>query len=88
MVSGLQIDNKIKNYCVRQRAGEVLPCPRCGGKMRDNFTYNSLSRRADIYICRQCGMIEALEDMCKANNPDFVKLPIEDWSFMKNVFIA
>ncbi len=80
----MKTEEEIKNYYKLQNDGRLLPCPRCGGKMRDDFTYNSLSRRADIYICRQCGMREALEDICKANNPDFVKLPIEDWSFIKN----
>ncbi len=87
-MNALQTNERVKNYCMRQRAGEILPCPRCGDIMRPTLLRNALSRRADIYVCSLCGMREALEDVCKANNPDFVKLPIEDWNFMKNAFIA
>ena len=37
-------------------------CPRCGVTMPGKKTCHALSRRADIYICDEDGMNEALED--------------------------
>lgn len=52
----------------------TLPCPRCGKRrMHENVFTNALSRHADIYICPQCGMNEAIWDM-----QDMV-LPAKDW---------
>ena len=36
-------------------------CPRCG-KPLDSFERHALSRRANITICDECGLREALED--------------------------
>ena len=84
-MSSLHTNEIVKNYFMWQKAGEILPCPRCGDIMKPTLLRNALSRRADIYVCSRCGIREALEDMCKANNPDFVKLPIENWSFMNDM---
>lgn len=47
----------------KQKDGEFNVCPRCGRKsMRDKLLHNALSRRADIYVCDNCGMVEALRD--------------------------
>lgn len=63
----------------RQNAGEEMPCPRCG---RNTMNYpvqrNALSRAADIMICSECGLQEAVAAFAgKAS-------PIEDWAAMKN----
>lgn len=51
----------INNWKIAQKAGAILPCPRCG-HMSMKPSENALSRRADIDICNQCGIEEALED--------------------------
>ena len=39
------------------------PCPRCGQwAMTSDPARNALSRRAEIYVCDQCGIEEAMED--------------------------
>jgi len=70
---------KIEKWYQAQRDGKQLPCPRCGGEMDPTLTHNALSRRETIYVCDKCGMNEAIEDASKAVNPEFVKLPIDDW---------
>lgn len=51
-----------------------FPCPRCGQyRMKENLTTNALSRHAKVYICDQCGMDEAIRDMC--GKP----LPLSEW---------
>ena len=58
----------------RQGAGEIMPCPRCGRmNMKQPLEQNALSRHADLFICDDCGMTEALLDMMQ--NP----LPLEQW---------
>ena len=45
----------------RQDVGEHMSCPRCGrDNMKENIHTNALSRFANVYICNQCGMAEAL----------------------------
>ena len=47
----------------KQRLKETGICPRCGRKrMASPLTSNALSRYADIYICSQCGLEEAIAD--------------------------
>lgn len=55
--------------------GHIFPCPRCGyDRMHQKAVRNALSRHADVYICSECGMDEALRDM--AGMP----LPLKEWS--------
>jgi len=63
----------------RQKAGEHMPCPRCGrDTMKPSLCTNALSRHADgIYICDECGGSESLLDFM--NNP----LPIEMWAIFR-----
>lgn len=44
-------------------ASEPLRCLRCGGYLDRHLQYNSLSRYAQVYICPDCGMNEAILDM-------------------------
>lgn len=50
-------------------------CFRCGrASMRPDLSCNALSRHADIYICPECGMEEAMLDMTGK------MLPLEAWN--------
>ncbi len=63
MEKNYEIENIVKNWSKAQKAGALLPCPRCGKmKLKNELEENALSRRADIYICDSCGVEEALED--------------------------
>lgn len=56
-------------------------CPRCGHmKMRPELVENALSRYADIYICPDCGMQEAMMSMSGRC------LPLNEWKFVKLFF--
>ena len=56
----------------------TFPCPRCGyDRMDNNPVKNALSRRADVYICNQCGTEEALMDMA-GKEP----LPLNQWAMV------
>ena len=55
-----------------QKAGGLI-CPRCGRWMKLPITHNALSRVADVYICPDCGMDEAIRDFGR------IPLPIEEW---------
>lgn len=46
--------------------------------MNQGVIQNALSRRADVYICNQCGMDEAMMDM--ANMPP---LSLNEWAMVK-----
>ena len=59
--------------------GYIFPCPRCGhDRMNPVAVRNALSRRADVYICDQCGMDEAMMDM--AGIPP---LPFNEWAMVE-----
>lgn len=56
------------------------PCPRCGRDVMDEKpTRNALSRRANVYVCDACGILEGIEDM-----PQNFKLPLSAWAIVKN----
>lgn len=58
--------------------GHLFPCPRCGrDRMNCAAVRNSLSRRANVYICNECGMDEAMLDM--AGMPP---LPLNEWGMV------
>jgi len=59
----------IEQFSEIQREGH-FPCPRCGHyRMDADPIRNALSRRADVQICDQCGIEEALEDASGARTP-------------------
>ncbi len=63
----------------RQESGEHMPCPRCGlDTMKPKLHTNALSRYADIMICDECGLQEAMLNVM--NNP----LPIEEWAMFND----
>lgn len=59
----------------RQATSRFDPCPRCGkdSMRKEKLTHNAWSRRADIYVCENCGMVEALRDA--THTPD----DINEW---------
>ena len=67
----------IDAFANRQRAGRY-PCPRCRRAVMDEEpARNAMSRRAHVYVCDECGTVEALEDMLHS-----VKLPLEEWALV------
>lgn len=74
-----EIARKLLELKARQDAGEQMLCPRCGRNiLKAPLTYNALSRHADLYVCDECGMTEAMLDMMR--NP----LPQEHWAVFHN----
>ena len=75
----------ISRIYLKQKAGDLSDCPRCGNKMDPKLSHNAFSRRADVYVCSTCGTHEAIED---APCPPFdmvAKKPIEEWDFTQNI---
>lgn len=60
-------------------SGKAVPLSSLWWEMDPTLAHNALSRRDTIYVCNKCGMNEAIEDASYAVNPEFVKLPIDDW---------
>lgn len=82
------VDFIVENWSKAQKAGAWLPCPRCGlMKMRKALYSNALSRRADIYICDDCGTQEAIEDLkCSRGGDENDMLPFSSWFVSRNVY--
>lgn len=87
----IKFENIIENWSKAQKAGAVLPCPRCGKmKMKDDVCENALSRRADICVCSGCGTEEALEDFgnrCNAeqHSDAYKESLIKNWWLIREV---
>ncbi len=61
--SDSKIERTLADLRARQRAGEHMPCPRCGrDTMNVSVNRNALSRYADILICSECGLGESILD--------------------------
>ena len=69
----MELKQRIERLKTVQSDGNVHPCPRCG--LRVAHTRTALSRLADVYICDQCGMVEALR---AENGPE---LRLDDWNY-------
>lgn len=79
------VDKIIENWSKAQKSGAWLPCPRCGLlRMEEDLHDNTISRRADIYICGSCGMDEAMEDMRYTGSGE--KKPFADWFVSRTVY--
>lgn len=73
--------DQFKEVKERQLNGMLNLCPRCGDPtMRTPATHNCLSRHADVYVCGNCGMEEALYD-AKGVRP----LPLEYWDLAERL---
>ena len=60
---------KVEEYAIEQEIGNLPICPRCGNdSMQSELYHNCLSRRADIYVCENCGMDEAIKDFTGEND--------------------
>lgn len=68
----------VEDFAKVQRNSEFnYPCPRCGQHTMDGkLVRNALSRRADVYICDQCGTNEAMCDFLGIDDN------LEDWSIV------
>lgn len=76
----------IEKWSKAQKDGKDLPCPRCGrNTMKKSVFSNSLSRRANIYICPDCGTAEAIEDLGVENPHDvsYKEEKIKKWFIVK-----
>jgi len=63
----------------RQARGEHMKCPRCGrDAMNTNVHRNALSRYADVHVCDECGVAEAM--LAIMQNP----LPLTRWSCFRD----
>lgn len=62
------------NWYGKRQPEQDARCPRCGERMPGPTARHALSRRADIMICDQDGMKEALEDAGMME-----KLTLMDW---------
>lgn len=73
------IGRTLTDLRARQKAGDWMPCPRCGrDTLKPALHTNALSRHAEgIYICDECGTSEAMLDFMR--NP----LPIENWAIFQ-----
>jgi hypothetical protein len=67
------------NDCTKFAPDAVSPplCPRCGRPLNERLSLNAWSRYADIYICNNCGMDEAMQDYRGA------PLPLSEWAAVK-----
>lgn len=73
------VRKQLSHYGALQAVEPSDICPRCGQPTMDKrLSKNALSRNADIYICPQCGMEEALEAL-----PGNSKKPLESWYIMR-----
>lgn len=72
----------IEDYAREQKESSSIICPRCGGnkKMYTKAERNALSRHANVYICSQCGMDEAVRDMIGTEPLNF-----EEWAIVKQL---
>ena len=70
-------EQMIANWKIAQDAGAWLPCPRCGClSMHKDIHKNAYSRRADVYVCDDCGMLEAVEAIPSSK---VQPIPLEQW---------
>lgn len=53
-------------------------CPRCGAYEEAGNRLLALSRRADITVCEDCGMMEGIEDVGLSE-----RLPLAEWWIVK-----
>lgn len=83
-LKALWVEQKLCEESILQRINGRHACPRCGSEMECDLAHNSFSRRADIYVCSTCGMLEAIEDARKAGDPSYEKLTVAQWVLIQN----
>lgn len=74
-----ELEQRLLDLKTRQASGETSHCPRCGRlSMKKPLEHNALSRHADLYVCDDCGRVEAVLDMMDK------QLPLEEWAGLKD----
>lgn len=65
---------------VQRKSVVRFPCPRCGYDTMDGeLIMNSLSRRANVYICEHCGTEESIADFyCFEDD-------LDSWSIVRSM---
>lgn len=71
------LENQWKKDAQKHLRGEEIHCLRCGNILSAKITHNARSRYADLYICSDCGVDEALRDM------EHNVLNFKDWDALK-----
>lgn len=62
----------------KKQVDGVRICPRCGLlTIKERLITNARSRHADVYICNECGMEEAILDF--KGSP----LPLREWAIAR-----
>ncbi len=75
--STVALKDKLNALGAEQKSGDLI-CPRCGcPEMNPVLHRNALSRRANIFICDECGMEEAIHDW--TGEPD----KLADWYILR-----
>ena len=74
------IQERWKKDKVRHMKGEQCQCLRCGEPLDMKLAHNSLSRYADVYVCSDCGMDEAVRSI-----PGNHALNLSEWSYLRNL---
>ena len=65
-----RMERRLLDSKARQKAGEHMPCPRCGADtMKEPIHTNALSRATDLYVCDACGSVEAMLAFMKQEYP-------------------
>lgn len=57
----------------------LYPCPRCGRPMKTPARSNIISKQANVYICWECGLNEALQVAMGES-----MLPLAQWKTITN----
>ena len=68
---------KIDAFAAIQKDGTTF-CPRCGRlTVKEKLHTNALSRHANVYVCDECGIDEAIRDWKR------IPLPLRKWAIAK-----
>lgn len=78
MITENEAKLKVETIKPLQESGAFCVCPRCGGAMKKNAVENSLSWYADVWICSDCGVDEAMRHHAKEK-----QLPFTEWDVVK-----
>lgn len=67
---------RLESLKAKQKAGVPMVCPRCGEEQMDMKTlcHNAFSRHAQVYICKKCGVDEAIRDFYHT------AIPLTQWA--------
>ena len=66
----------------KHKEGRECACLRCGNTLAEKLAYNSLSRYADVYVCSDCGLDEAIKEFLPDNGHP---LNFKEWNIFKSL---